>query len=554
MGGFNVPLAVQPAPQNPGPLDLARQGLSVQTLINQAQLQKQAQQQNDIAQQSAQIQLKQQQQNQQDEQTIRSLAPQYAGKDDNGRGTFDFDGFANDALTKTGNLNLVNQLRQQRFQMIDAASKASTEQLNNELAHNKAAYEVIEGVKGEADPTQRQQAYMQGLNRLKMLGMDTTHLPANAPTDDALSAYESQLGMHGQLLADAKTHADANKANAEAAAKDWQKFDNLGVMVNTNTGETRTVAGGVMPPGMLEGKYVAIQQKKNLGQPLSPDESAFAKGYEKYKELVPQYNFALSNNTGANAPGGPAKQFGMTQEAFDQAAEKYSATGQLPAVGRGPNGIALQRALMNRAGDLHPGESLAANSSEYKALTTSLNKIQPQFEQVTAFENTAGKNLDVFLNQAKKAVDTGIPVLNLPARMVAGKLGGTDQAAFDAARTTALTEISKVLSSATAGSGVVSDSARHEVEGLIKGDATLGQIISASNILKQDMANRHQAYADQIADINQRLKQGSKAAPQTEAAPAAAPAGGAHVISINGKNYRYKGSGPTNDLKSYDPI
>ena len=109
-------------------------------------------------------------------------------------------------------------------------------------------------------------------------------------------------------------------------------------------------------------------------------------------------------------------------------------------------------------------------------------------------------------------------VANLPARYVAGKLGSADQAAFETARTTALTEIAKVLSSAQAGSGVLSDSARHEVEGLIKPDATLAQITAAANILKTDMANRHDSYATQIKDIQQRIG-GKKAGGEGELKP-----------------------------------
>ena len=513
MGSNAIALGVNPPAQPQGPLTQAEGALSVQTLLNQAALQKQQQQSNAIVQQQQQLQLQQQQRAEQDQQTIRDMAPKFSGKDANGNGTFDLDGLAQAAQARGVNPQTINQLRMQNYQLQEAASKAGSEKLANELAHNKNAYEVIEGVKGVTDPADRQNAYATGLNKLKLLGMDTSHLPPNAPTDDQLSAYETSLGMHGQILSDAKTLAETNEKNAEAAGKDWKEFPALGKLVNVRTNEVKDVANGAMTPAMMESKYVAVQQKKNQGLPLNPEESAFAKGYEKFKTLVPNYiNNVLPNQTGAGqAPAAVAQKFGMSQEAFDQAAEKYNSTGTLPQVGRGPSGIALQRALMNRSGELHPGATLAANSAEYKANQSSLSKAQTNFDQVNAFENTAGKNLDIFLDQAKKALDTGLPIVNLPARYVAGKLGSTQQAAFETARTTALTEIAKVLSSANAGSGVVSDSARHEVEGLIKGDATLGQIMSAANILKQDMGNRHDAYAQQIADIKGRIGGGATA-------------------------------------------
>lgn len=213
------------------------------------------------------------------------------------------------------------------------------------------------------------------------------------------------------------------------------------------------------------------------------------------KSLTPLLNFNLAGG----ATGG------LDQATIDQQAEKYYQTGQLPPVGRNAAGLAFTRLLMSRANQLHPGESLAEGSAGFKANADSLKNLQKTFDNVTAFEKTAGQNLDVFLNQAKKVTDLGIPIANIPARYLANKLGGADQAAFNAARTTALTEIAKVLSSANAGSGVLSDSARHEVEGLIGPDATLPQIVSAANILKQDMANRHESYSEQIDAIKGRM-------------------------------------------------
>jgi hypothetical protein len=518
----SIPLAINPAPQNPGPLDMAQGGLNVQRLINAVQLQKQTEAQNALQQQSAQIQLQQQQRDQQDQQAIRELAPKFVGKDENGNGTFDYDGFSNAALQRTGNPNLVNQLRMQRYQMIEAASKAGKEQLSNEQEHNKAAYEVIEGVKGTQDPNERQQAYATGLNRLRLLGMDTSHLPASAPDDKALEAYESQLGMHGQLLADAKTQAETKEKDAEAAQKDWQKFENMGVMVNTKTGEQRTITGGVMPPGQLEGKYVALQTQKNTpgAVPLNAEQNAFLKSYERMKELVPQYNFNLANNTGgvggSNAPADVAKRFGMTPEAFDQAAEKYVATGNLPPVGRGPNGMALQRALMNRGGELHPGEALAANSAEFKANEASLKKLQTNFDGVNAFENTALKNLDQVALTGSKVPDLGTRFANVPVRMISAQMLGTpEMAQFRTALLTAQTEAAKVLASANA-TGVLSDSARHEAQEVLDGNLPFPAMMASINQLKTDFANRHESYANQISDIQKRL--GNKnATPQADA-------------------------------------
>lgn len=171
-------------------------------------------------------------------------------------------------------------------------------------------------------------------------------------------------------------------------------------------------------------------------------------------------------------------------------------------------------------------DALAAKAG-VQADASSLKKLQTNYDSVTAFENTAGKNLDTFLKTAKDVVDTGSPFLNTPVRMVTSQMVGSEKmAAFNAARQTAVSEIGKVLSSANAGSGVVSDSARHEVESLIGPNATLKQIYAAANILKQDMNNRKTAYADQITEIKGRMGDGSHKAPQAAAPqrPAGVPA------------------------------
>jgi hypothetical protein len=83
-----------------------------------------------------------------------------------------------------------------------------------------------------------------------------------------------------------------------------------------------------------------------------------------------------------------------------------------------------------------------------------------------------------------------------------------------------LTEIARVLNSPQGG-GVVSDSARTEVNALLRGDYTYKQIVQAAGILTQDMTNRQKSYQEQIGDIQKRL--GSAAGAPT---PGAAPAAG----------------------------
>lgn len=341
-----------------------------------------------------------------------------------------------------------------------------------------------------------------------------------------LAIYEKGLKsdsiQNTQLQKDREVTAQEQTAQARATAAD--------------TGAKRLDAE--MPGGLLEPVDKAEMQawlKKNPGKD--------AADYLAYKaSLAPRAAIA--------AQGGEAG--GLTPAALDQNAQRYADTGVMPPMGMGAAGAATRKAIMNRAAELAPHGSIAQNSAEYKANQASLTGLQKNFDQVTAFENTAGKNLDQFLSIANKVVDSGSPWINKPLRSVdAGGLGSADQAAFNAARQTAITEIAKVLNSSNA-SGVLSDSARGEVNELIGPNATLKQIVSASNILKKDMANRHDAYQQQISDIKGRLggaqgggQQQSSAFTKTISAAQVAKAAKDHGVSVEEATKQAKQAGYT---------
>lgn len=270
---------------------------------------------------------------------------------------------------------------------------------------------------------------------------------------------------------------EANKARALAA----------------QTGQQRLQAE--MPGGPLanvdRSEMTSWQQKQQAaGKPSSPAD------FMAYKaSLAP----TIALNLAAQAGGG------LSKPAVDNAAEQYFQTGTLPPSARGTAGLAQNRAIMNRAAELHPGESLPESTAAYAANKGSLKNVQENFDQMNAFENTGLKNLDLFLDKASKIPDLGTRFANTPLRLITGKMIGTDQqAAMEAARVTASKEVAKVLSSAK-GSGVLSDSQSKEVDDILAGNLSLSAMKSVVGTLKQDMANRHESYQQQIQDIQQRL-------------------------------------------------
>lgn len=218
----------------------------------------------------------------------------------------------------------------------------------------------------------------------------------------------------------------------------------------------------------------------------------------------------------------------LTPAGLDAAAMNYMKTGQLPPLGMGDK--VTRKAIINRAAELGAGAEprtsldLASNRAGFAADENSLKGLQKQRDAISAFENTALKNIDIFLNTAGKVVDTGSPLANAPARAISGKvLGSPDQAAYEAARQVALNEVAKITSNPNL-SGQLSDAARKEVENFNAGSATLKQSVAVMRVLKQDMANRAAAYDTQIADIKGRIS-GKKA--ESAPAPSSAPSGGA---------------------------
>jgi hypothetical protein len=216
--------------------------------------------------------------------------------------------------------------------------------------------------------------------------------------------------------------------------------------------------------------------------------------------------------------GGGAPTALLSPEAVDQNAHNFIQTGQLPSVGMGAAGAAVRRQIINRAAEMNGGASIAGNKADYKANAGSLATLQKSADSIESFESTALKNLDAFLKTANSVVDTGSLLFNRPLRSLDLRLlGSAKQTQFNTARQVAVQEIGKVLGGAVQG-GAITDSQRHEVEGLLSGDASLAQITAAAETLKQDMANRKAAVHAQLDQVRGRLSgQPQAAAPEATA-------------------------------------
>lgn len=215
-----------------------------------------------------------------------------------------------------------------------------------------------------------------------------------------------------------------------------------------------------------------------------------------------RHNRATEASAVANESAVPT----LNEAGLDAAAKMYAQTGQLPAMGMGGKAANVRATIINRAAELYPDLNIAANKAEYGATSGTLTQLQKQRAAIGAFEQTAQKNIDLFLTQAGKVVDTGSPLANSLARTVSGRmLGSPDQAAYDAARQVAINEIAKITSNPTL-AGQLSDTARKEVEAFNPQSATLKQTVAVMRLLKQDMGNRTKSLDDAIAQQRSTLR------------------------------------------------
>jgi hypothetical protein len=195
----------------------------------------------------------------------------------------------------------------------------------------------------------------------------------------------------------------------------------------------------------------------------------------------------------------------LTPQAVDVAAKRYLADGTLPPMGMGKAGAVVRQGIINRAAEMDPEANIALNKATYGADVGSLKQLQKQRDAIGAFEQTAQKNIDVFLETAGKVVDTGSPLANQLLRHASGSmLGSPDVAAYEAARRVAVNEIAKITSNPTL-AGQLSDTARKEVEEFNPSGATVAQTVEVMRLLKRDMTNRVDALDEQLVGIQRRL-------------------------------------------------
>jgi uncharacterized protein YidB (DUF937 family) len=181
-------------------------------------------------------------------------------------------------------------------------------QLSGEqFAQEQKKADLIAGVHdtvSQAPPEQKEQAYQEGLMSLARAGIDVSKESPNYPGDEEFAKHLAPIRLHSAIVAEAEKDRELTTKEQEANEKDWKTFPELGVAVNTRTGQQKNVGTNILTPAMQDSKFLDIEMRKNRGEKLSADDSAFDKAYRTKKELVPIANFNLQNNGAAADAGG----------------------------------------------------------------------------------------------------------------------------------------------------------------------------------------------------------------------------------------------------------
>lgn len=422
----------------------------------------------------------------------------------------------------------------------DSAALTKEQREAEKMAHGRVG-EILSSLK-MTDPAARPAAAQAAIQELQTLEPGHQWTPAMLTDDNALAAT---LGAHGAAgayldLAGKKTSQEhtqtlTDNANAEeqqrqvmrpllekkATLENKELQHKVDLLANQTPEAVLALVDQVVPPGVKENAALNARTKALVQAAVTRGDMAAAQdaiktaGAEMRQLEVATDPRVQQNKINLTIARNDAQTAGASDDDFVRSGEQYARTGVMPPLGMSSAGRTKILHYGNewaRANHLSPSDLITMQAA-YKGDIKSLENFQKQRDQIVSFEQTAQKNLDLFLTAADKIPDTGVPWLNTPLRLLDEKLvGSANMAAVNAARQVANNEIAKVTSGGGLG-GVLSDSARKEVAEYNPRNATLGQTIAVAKLLKQDMANRHQSMDATLGDIKSRIGGGGSPQP-----------------------------------------
>lgn len=165
-------------------------------------------------------------------------------------------------------------------------------------------------------------------------------------------------------------------------------------------------------------------------------------------------------------------------------------------------GIAMQ---MHEAGMDY--SQLNAIRAQVKGEAKSIATVVPQYQQIQANEALAHNNGDRLLQLVDKVNTSAYPTLNSISQAVQKGTGSADAAEFASVLTTFQTEAARIINGSPTGGGVLSDSARNELQAVVQGTASPAALKRVINRLYTEFATRRGALSQIVANAGQDISQ-----------------------------------------------
>lgn len=264
--------------------------------------------------------------------------------------------------------------------------------------------------------------------------------------------------------------------------------------------EARRVASSEASDAETNRHNLAMEQRQpseNLPELLRISDAQWPTYAGRYRQLHPEP---------VSADEAPS----MDDATLDMAAQMYLKSGMLPPFGMGKQGATYRAEILKRAAHgltSTNGPDIAGNKASYDADRKSLSVLTQNKTSVEAFSKTALKNADMLEKRLDTIPDTGTMWGNRAARYIASHSGSADMAAYRAALETVTPELTRILSTATAGGVAITNSQKADVQAALSKDYTKKQMKSALALFRAELANRSASYDEEIGMLKGRLKQ-----------------------------------------------
>lgn len=200
----------------------------------------------------------------------------------------------------------------------------------------------------------------------------------------------------------------------------------------------------------------------------------------------------------------------LTPNALENATYDYLINKTLPPIGRAGQGQAQRTAIMNHAADVAKALDMtqadfATRAGQQKAYQGSLNAYQKRSDAMQGQEQSFLRNLD-YAQQISDQIDrTGSPAINKWLLGGEANLGDPEVVKLQAALTPVAADYARIMAGST-GAGGTPVSTQQEAMELLRKELSQNQFGAVADVLRNDVHNQRLGVADQMAVIQNRMK------------------------------------------------